>query len=46
MEQLITAIKERLFVLDDGMRVLCGHGPSTSIGIEKKHNPFLNGQLW
>ncbi len=45
MPQLLDAIKKKLFVLDDDLRVLCGHGPATSIGVEKKHNPFLNGQL-
>jgi hydroxyacylglutathione hydrolase len=46
MEQLINSIKEQLFALDDDMRVLSGHGPATSIGVERKYNPFLNGQFW
>jgi len=40
-DQLITAIKEKLFVLPDETQVLCGHGPATAIGYEKKMNPFF-----
>lgn len=39
--QLLTHIKEKLFALDDDTVVYCGHGPETTIGHEKKHNPFL-----
>jgi len=28
--------------LDDSYIVHCGHGPDTSIGHERKTNPFLN----
>jgi glyoxylase-like metal-dependent hydrolase (beta-lactamase superfamily II) len=41
--QLLAAIRERLLVLPGETRVLSGHGPATSIGIEKEHNPFLDG---
>lgn len=41
-EQLITAIKEKLMILDPKVKVYCGHGPETTIGTEKKSNPFLN----
>lgn len=40
-EKLIKSIKERLLTLDDSTRVVCGHGPDTSIWTEKKENPFL-----
>ena len=40
-EQLIHSIKENLFSLGDSVVVYTGHGPSTSIGNEKTHNPFL-----
>ena len=40
-ETLINSIKERLFPLDDSTIVYPGHGPSTTIENEKKHNPFL-----
>lgn len=38
---LIKSIKEQLFPLGDEVTVYSGHGPSTSIGYEKKNNPFL-----
>ena len=40
-ETLLKSIRERLFVLPDETIVYSGHGPSTTIGHEKKHNPFL-----
>lgn len=40
-ETLINSIKTKLFPLGDDFKVYSGHGPSTSIGFEKKNNPFL-----
>jgi hydroxyacylglutathione hydrolase len=39
---LINSIKSKLFVLSDDTIVYPGHGISTTIGEEKKMNPFLN----
>ena len=39
--QLISSIKNNLFVLPDDCSVFPGHGPATTIGFEKQHNPFL-----
>jgi len=39
--QLISAIETRLFTLPDETRVLSGHGPETTIGQEKRMNPFF-----
>lgn len=40
--QLINSIKSKLLILEDKVRVLPGHGPETSIGRERKHNPFIS----
>lgn len=34
---------ERLMTCPDAIRVLPGHGPETTIGTERRLNPFLNG---
>jgi len=38
---LSESIKKNLYVLPDSTRVLPGHGPETTIGYEKKNNPFV-----
>ncbi len=40
-DQLINSIKTKLFVLPEETVVYCGHGPNTTIGEEKKLNPYL-----
>lgn len=40
-ETLITSIKTKLFTLADGYTVYAGHMQPTTIGFEKKNNPFL-----
>ena len=40
-QDLITSIKEKLLVLDDDVVFICGHGPASTIGQERKSNPFL-----
>ncbi|MBI2281600.1 MAG: MBL fold metallo-hydrolase [Bacteroidetes bacterium] len=39
---LIDSIKTKMFALPDDFIVHTGHGPTTTIGYEKKYNPFLN----
>jgi len=39
---LIDSIRKRLLVLDGDMRIHPGHGPASTIGREKKTNPFLS----
>jgi glyoxylase-like metal-dependent hydrolase (beta-lactamase superfamily II) len=39
-EQLLNSIHTQLFTLPDQVRVYPGHGPETTIGFEKKTNPF------
>lgn len=41
MRQLIESVKEKLLILPDETVVYPGHGPQTTIGREKKNNPFL-----
>ena len=43
--QLIDSITKKLLSLPDSTIVYPGHGPTTTIGDEKLHNPFLNGRL-
>jgi glyoxylase-like metal-dependent hydrolase (beta-lactamase superfamily II) len=38
---LIESIRSRLLVLDDAIKVYPGHGPDTTIGAERRGNPFL-----
>jgi glyoxylase-like metal-dependent hydrolase (beta-lactamase superfamily II) len=45
MEVLMRSINERLLTLPDETVVLSGHGPETTIGQERAHNPFLAGGL-
>ncbi len=41
---LIKAIKTHLLTLPDETRVFPGHGPDTTIGDERRDNPFLNSE--
>lgn len=40
-ERLLTGIREKLFTLPDGTLVLPGHGPPTTIGQERRTNPYV-----
>jgi glyoxylase-like metal-dependent hydrolase (beta-lactamase superfamily II) len=40
---LIDAIKTKLLVLDDPVEFVPGHGPMSTIGAERRSNPFLQG---
>ena len=39
--QLVHSIQDRLFILPDDTAVFPGHGEQTTIGHEKKYNPFV-----
>lgn len=41
LSTLLKSISEKLFVLDDDVNVYTGHGPDTTIGHEKRRNPFF-----
>jgi glyoxylase-like metal-dependent hydrolase (beta-lactamase superfamily II) len=38
---LLQSIRDKLFTLPDDTVVYSGHGPKTTIGFERTHNPFL-----
>lgn len=40
--ELMDAIHHKLLTLPDETHVLSGHGPATTIGRERQHNPFLS----
>ena len=40
---LLTSIVTKLLVLDDDTMVLPGHGERSTIGAERRTNPFLEG---
>lgn len=41
-QTLINSIQQKLMILPDETIVYAGHGPKTTIGKERKSNPFLN----
>jgi hydroxyacylglutathione hydrolase len=45
-EALGRSIVEKLYVLPDSTVVLPGHGPATTIGREKRTNPFVGAEGW
>lgn len=42
---LLASIQKKLLVLDDGTLVFPGHGPPSTIGIERRFNPYLGEKL-
>ena len=40
---LIGAIENKLLPLGDEVSFICGHGPASTIGTERRSNPFLQG---
>ncbi|WP_206154776.1 MBL fold metallo-hydrolase [Clostridium muellerianum] len=40
-DEIIKSIKEKLMILSDEVKVFPGHGPESTIGKERVHNPFL-----
>ena len=43
-DELLKSIREQLFPLDDDVKVYPGHGPGTTIGWEKRENPFVGAR--
>jgi hydroxyacylglutathione hydrolase len=40
-KKIMASLKERLIVLPEETKVIAGHGPSTTIALERESNPFL-----
>lgn len=38
---LVTGVKEKIFPLGDNLRVYPGHGPASTIGLERMRNPYF-----
>ncbi len=45
-QKLIRSIKDKILSKEDELIIYPGHGPSSTIGEERKNNPFLNGNLF
>ena len=43
-QQLLDSIQRECFSLPDDTQFISGHGPISTIGFEKQHNPFVAGQ--
>jgi hydroxyacylglutathione hydrolase len=43
MEDILHSIRTKLLAYDDATPVVPGHGPFTTIGIERNSNPYLHG---
>ena len=44
-DDLIRAVREKIFVLPDRTVLFPGHGPATTVGEERRSNPFFTGRL-
>ena len=42
MATLLRTIREQVFTLPEETRLLPGHGPESTVGYEKRHNPFVS----
>jgi len=43
-ETLVKSIREQIFTMPDDTRLLSGHGPETTVGEEKRSNPFVGAR--
>ena len=43
LEAILRSLHGQILSLQDDTKVLCGHGPLTTIGEERRSNPFLQG---
>ncbi len=45
MNTLLRSIQDEVLTLPDEFQLLVGHGPATTVGMERRTNPFLTGLL-
>jgi glyoxylase-like metal-dependent hydrolase (beta-lactamase superfamily II) len=45
METILASIRREIFTLPDDTEVYTGHGPATTVGAEKRGNPFFTGKF-
>ena len=41
LDELLDGVRTKIFTLGDDFEVYPGHGPATTVGRERKHNPFF-----
>jgi hydroxyacylglutathione hydrolase len=46
LKTLLAGIRKEILSLPDDYAVLAGHGPRTTVGVERRTNPFLNEDAW
>ena len=46
LEEIKSSLKNKLLILPDNLKVFPGHGPISTIGEERRTNPFLQGFDW
>jgi hydroxyacylglutathione hydrolase len=40
-QQMLKSIQTEILTLEDNVKLFPGHGPATTVGLERAHNPFL-----
>ena len=46
LKTLLGGIRKEILSLPDDYEVLSGHGPASTVGVERRGNPFLNEAAW
>jgi len=46
VNDIVNSLKNKLLILPDHLKVYPGHGPASTIGEERRHNPFLQNFDW
>ncbi len=44
-DEIKRSIQKKVYILPDDFIVLSGHGNTTKVGVEKRHNAFVRGEL-